>query len=188
MDMDTSKKMRLIAHRGNVDGVNHKWENTVLYAEEAIVSGFDVELDIWQENGNFYLGHDSSEHYVSWGWLVENRERLWLHCKNIQALSFFAEYYPQFQFFYHRDDNFTLTSTKHIWTFPGHTIKKKSICVLPESGAFFCDHRDWVTPLKKLECFGICSDYVEKIRNALYPISPTDVICGNEPFPSVGEI
>ena len=38
--------MKLIAHRGNIDGPNPSKENHPEYIESAIVDGYDVEIDL----------------------------------------------------------------------------------------------------------------------------------------------
>ena len=50
--------MILISHRGNTNGVNHEKENSISYIEDALNLGFDVEVDVWYHEDNFYLRHD----------------------------------------------------------------------------------------------------------------------------------
>ena len=42
--------MKLIAHRGNVNGPNPDKENHTDYINEAIILGYDVEIDVWFVN------------------------------------------------------------------------------------------------------------------------------------------
>ena len=46
--------MILIAHRGNVNGLNPERENTVAYIEEALGQGYHCEIDIIDYNGLIY--------------------------------------------------------------------------------------------------------------------------------------
>ena len=46
--------MILISHRGNTNGVNHEKENSISYIEDALNLGFDVEVDVWYKDGDFY--------------------------------------------------------------------------------------------------------------------------------------
>ena len=39
--------MKLIAHRGNINGPNPEKENHPDYINTAIKSGYDVEVDVW---------------------------------------------------------------------------------------------------------------------------------------------
>jgi len=56
--------MILISHRGNINGVEGK-ENHPDYIDRAIEKGYDVEIDVRQDNRpGFYLGHDKMEHHV----------------------------------------------------------------------------------------------------------------------------
>ena len=41
--------MKLIAHRGNIDGPNPERENSPEYIEEALKAGYDVEVDVWYD-------------------------------------------------------------------------------------------------------------------------------------------
>ena len=151
--------MKLIAHRGNIDGPNSIEENTPEYIDIAIQLGYDVEIDLRLKNHKFYLGHDESQYQVSMSWLVERKNNLWIHCKNLDCLNTFSNTSINFNYFWHQEDDFTLTSLKYIWTYPGKSYTFKSIIVMPE----------WNTELKnflnllKFPCYGICSDYIEKL-------------------------
>lgn len=46
--------MLFISHRGNLDGLNPKRENTKDYIQEAIDKGFQVEVDIRSKNGSLF--------------------------------------------------------------------------------------------------------------------------------------
>ena len=50
--------MKLIAHRGNLNGRNLQLENSPANIMEAIWKGYDVEIDVWHVKNEFYLGHD----------------------------------------------------------------------------------------------------------------------------------
>ena len=76
--------MRFISHRGNINGKKLDKENNPDYIKRALNLGYDVEIDVWYEDGNFKLGHDNPEHMVSKSFLY--KEGLWLHCKTIITL------------------------------------------------------------------------------------------------------
>ena len=153
--------MKLIAHRGNIDGPNPSEENKPEYIEAAIAQGYDVEIDIRYAAlaQRFYLGHDSSTYGVTQYWLAQYMDNLWIHCKNIEALDFFVTKTGGYNYFWHQEDDFTLTSKKYIWNYPGKTYTSNSVIVMPE----------WNTPmesfsdLKAYNCHGICSDYVGRL-------------------------
>jgi len=52
--------MRLISHRGNINGKNLERENSFPYIQEALQLGYEVEIDIWVINNEVYLGHDTT--------------------------------------------------------------------------------------------------------------------------------
>lgn len=143
--------MIYISHRGNLDGKNLSLENDPSYILEAINCGFDVELDLFKIHDDLYLGHDHPQYRVTLDFLEKYKEKLWIHCKNHDAIIFlnslnFLHY--DFNYFWHENDQCTLTSKGFIWAFPGCEIEK-SICVLPEQTAEKIDNK-----------IGICSDFI----------------------------
>ena len=142
--------MIFISHRGNINGINKKFENNPKYIQSAINKGFNVEIDVWYKDA-FYLGHDSPQFIVTKRFL-ENK-KLWCHAKNLEALEKLQKINTKY--FWHQEDDYTLTSNGFIWTYPGKKLSNKSICVLPE------------LKKNKLPKFisGICSDFIEKYKN-----------------------
>ena len=145
--------MILISHRGNLDGRVVEKENHPNYIDEAINAGFDVEIDIWHNDGVLYLGHDSIQYQIDSIWLKNRIEYLWIHCKNIDAIEWFNEYGSDFNYFWHQEDTVTLTSKNYIWAYPGKQPIERSIAVMPEL------YDDKITA-----CMGICSDYIIKYK------------------------
>jgi hypothetical protein len=141
--------MILIAHRGNIEGKVEEYENNPTYIEKAINEGFDVEIDIWFVNGLWYLGHDNPQYVIGLDWLMSRTNKLWIHCKNLNSLSEIKKY--DLHYFWHENDEYTLTSKKYIWAFPSKENKPGTISVLPEM---------FNTPIHK--CEGVCSDFVKK--------------------------
>lgn len=149
--------MIYIAHRGNVSGQNLEFENSVLYIEQALNMGFDVEVDLHYVNGVLYLGHDDPQYPVDLSWLLANTSRLWIHCKNSGAMEFCQR--TDLHYFWHQNDDYTLTSNGIIWAYPGkEPPSKKTITVLPELVWKISDYRRHVT-------MGVCSDFVADMRN-----------------------
>lgn len=143
------QQMILIAHRGNIDGKNHAYENKPVYIDKALAKGYDAEVDIWYEGDVCYLGHDRPQYKISLSWLEERKDRLWIHCKNIQAMEQMSMA-ENLHYFWHQEDTLTLTSKKFIWVYPGKQPIKYSIAVMPEL------YNDELTT-----CLGICSDRIE---------------------------
>jgi len=121
--------------------------------------GFECEVDIRLINGDFYLGHDSPEFKVDFDWISKRSTKLWLHCKDFDSLNFFVEISDSdFNFFWHNKDQYTLTNKGYIWAYPGVSVSKNCIAVLPET---------WLSSqvnITELDCFGICSDFIENYR------------------------
>lgn len=152
--------MILISHRGNTIGPIESWENEPTYIELAISKGFEVEVDVWYVDGMLYLGHDKPQYGVDLRWLKEIGYKLWLHCKNVEALWYFSVIdEPHFHYFWHETDTVALTSKHYLWVYPGKQPIKESIAVMPEINGD--DLRS---------CKGICSDYIENYKNDIINI------------------
>ena len=122
------------------------------YFNDAIKKGYDVEIDVWFEKENFYLGHDKPTYLVDDKYLLN--KKLWCHSKNLDSLINLKKIGAHY--FWHENDEYTLTSKGYIWTYPGKNLSNESICVLPE----------WHKEIKLDYKFkGICSDYIERYKN-----------------------
>jgi|TARA_B110000240_G_scaffold45541_1_gene51320 hypothetical protein len=149
--------MILISHRGNINGRSFKDENQPTYIDTAISAGYDVEIDIWYEveSGKLYLGHDTADYQIDIDWLDERREKLWIHCKNMDALSYFNKIHLQigseYNYFSHDKDIGVLTSYGYIWSTNSYD---NGILVLPEVFK--------KTPIDTT--IGICSDIIQNYK------------------------
>ena len=56
--------MKIISHRGNLNGPNKNLENRLDTIEKAIQLGFDVEVDILLIENQLYLGHNKPQYKV----------------------------------------------------------------------------------------------------------------------------
>lgn len=140
--------MILISHRGNIKGKQPKLENNPTYIDLAIKKGYNVEVDVWYDNG-FYLGHDFPQYEISFNYLIN--DKLWCHAKNIEAIIEMKKY--PIHYFWHQEDDITLTSKEYIWAYPGKQPIKNSIAVMPEL------YNDDIS-----KCIGICSDNIKKYK------------------------
>lgn len=142
--------MKLISHRGNLTGPNPERENSLQYIEEAIDAGFDCEVDLWEINGELFLGHDSPKELISMDILYFFRFNLWIHCKNAKALQMLSERkYSRFNYFFHDKDQFTITSLGYIWANYDVPFLEGSIRMLKK-----------YEPIQK-GFLGVCSDYIK---------------------------
>ena len=147
--------MILIAHRGNINGPDSLNENKPETIIKCINKGYHVEIDVRLINNELFLGHDNPDYKVKLDFLLKYKEYLWIHCKNLEALTCLTPL--GLNTFSHDKDDYVLTSKGIIWAYPGKEVNKKCICVMPE----------WEGDVKEFnkECFGVCSDYIELIKD-----------------------
>jgi len=150
-------KQILISHRGNVNGKFESSENEPTYIDRAIELGFQVEVDVWYQKDQLYLGHNEPLYGVNRDWFVERIDELWIHCKSVSTLSYFNEqpvgmkhgFAKQFNYFYHTDEDVVLTSRGYIWVHPCTRPIETGIIVKP---SLYQDDTS--------KCRGICSDFI----------------------------
>lgn len=143
--------MKIISHRGNLNGPTSKLENTREHLWEAIKAGFDIEVDVWYLDG-WYFGHDENHLLpVSVHALHGLDPWAWYHAKNVEAL-YYLRKIGATRFFFHQTDDVTITSDGHFWTFAGKPITNRSIACLPENAP------NWDVS----QAFGVCTDYPSK--------------------------
>lgn len=149
---------RLISHRGNTNGKNPDKENKPDYIYKALQLGYDVEVDVRFIDGKFKLGHDEPKYDFPFELIENYSNKLWLHCKNIEAVVAFRDFplNTGVNYFWHQTDHITLTSKGYIWAYPGKQPIERSIAVLPEI------HNDDVSLT-----YGICSDYIDNYKEHL---------------------
>ena len=142
--------MYYISHRGNLKGSKPEYENHPNYIKKALSMGYDVEIDVWYLD-KFFLGHDTPQYEIESNFLQNSK--LWCHAKNIEAIMMMGKL-NKVHYFFHQNDDVTLTSKNYIWAFPGKQPIKNSIAVMPEI------YNDNVS-----KCIGICSDYIVNYKN-----------------------
>jgi hypothetical protein len=146
--------MKLISHRGNLEGPNPERENHPDYIMEAIQAGYDVEIDVWFKDGKFYLGHDEPQYLFPYDLLNGYYNKLWIHCKDMESLSNLNELDSngsKLNYFSHENDLGVLTSRGYIWS---ANLYKRGILVMPE--VFDKEPNE--------NTLGVCSDYIIKYK------------------------
>jgi hypothetical protein len=138
-----NKRVKIISHRGNLSGPASDRENSPSYIIEAL-QHFDVEVDVWRVNNSWMLGHDSPRYEVEEDFFTPN---MWLHLKNYEAVENIAFVKKKLQWFWHRDDEMTLTNKQNIWCYPGVYIKDS--CVVECGKPFHIEQK----------ISGVCTDY-----------------------------
>jgi hypothetical protein len=135
-------------------GPSKEFENKPAQIETALAMGFDCEIDLRVIDGELWLGHDEPQYKIDQEFLEQSG--LWIHAKNLEALHYLTS--TELNYFWHQEDDYTLTSRGFIWAFPGKPLTERTVMLMPE----------WIDPsfstLKDYKCFGICSDYVHEIR------------------------
>lgn len=145
--------MILISHRGNINGRFESYENEPNYIDLTLKKGYEVEIDVWYKDGHLWLGHDKPQYGITLEWINKRKSKLWIHCKNIEAIEYFNSLCDACNYFWHQEDTLTLTSKGYIWVYPGKQPVKNSIAVMPE---LFNDETS--------HCLGICSDYIQNYK------------------------
>lgn len=146
--------MILISHRGNINGKMESWENEPTYIDLSISKGFDVEIDVWYKDNNLWLGHDRPDYGITFDWIIERRYKLWIHCKNIDSLIYLKDSDQDLNYFWHQNDDVTITSKGFFWTYPGCKLTKNSIACMPELIQF-----------SNIEiASGVCSDFISQYK------------------------
>lgn len=144
--------MILISHRGNINGKQPDKENHPDYIWEALRKGYNVEIDVWFVNDKLKLGHDNPQYDFPFELFENHYNKLWIHCKNLEAiveLNKFDKTGTRLNYFWHQEDDVTLTSKGYIWAYPGKQPIANSIAVMPEL------NKDDIS-----KCVGVCSDYI----------------------------
>lgn len=143
--------MLKIAHRGNLYGPS-EYENSPWYILDALSMGFQAEVDLWLIDDQLFLGHDEIKYPIDSSFMLNILviDNTWFHCKNLNALNYLIDSEIDYKFFWHQEDNHSLTSNGIVWTYPGKATSKNSIIV----------HLEENLPDRYLQIYGVCGDYV----------------------------
>jgi hypothetical protein len=139
--------MLIISHRGNTSGPNEILENNPNHIKGLLQSNIEVEIDVWFIDNVLFLGHDKPQYVVNENFLKS--KGLWCHAKNLDALDYMLKNNIK-NYFWHQEDNFTLTSSGYIWTFHNKPVTNKSIIV-----DFKQNWKD-----ENYNSYGVCVDYL----------------------------
>ncbi len=149
--------MKLISHRGNINGKILYRENTTSYINEALVMGYDVEIDVWKTDDGLFLGHDSPQHMVDEEFL--KYPNLLCHAKNKEAFAYMLTI-KEIHCFWHEEDTYTLTSWGMPVVYPDCIPIPNSIVMDKVAGVNKCllnyDNSQYN--------ISVCSDYIAHYR------------------------
>ncbi len=142
-----------ICHRGNLNGPVKEMENNFGVLIQRSLRGMDVEIDVWYQEGQLWLGHDKPEYKITLDWLANCKRRL-IHCKDGKTLEYLTlesgKRGLDLHLFYHTYEHYAITTKKHILCCPGQPLLQGSLCMMPEMASYTED--------EKRKCFSICSD------------------------------
>lgn len=145
----------LIAHRGNVSGKS-ELENQPDYLLEAIHQGYNVETDIWFNNG-WWLGHDYPTYQIDERFIVLVKDNTWFHAKNKGALDHLAKL--DANAFMHDRDPYAITTHGYKWSHNGLSNPEGIVC-MPD----LQNERHLV-----LNCKGVCHYDLVAVKEILTP-------------------
>ena len=139
--------MILISHRGNLNGAD--CENNPDGVLKALKE-YEVEVDLWNINNKLFLGHDSPKYPIEKEFLFN--EKLWIHCKNLEAVEFLLNNDIKTNYFFHDKDLMTLTNKGIPWCNYGVYIS---------GGITVEKHPKEI----KIDILGVCTDYPHQWKN-----------------------
>jgi hypothetical protein len=143
--------MFLISHRGNIDKVTDL-ENQPGYIDTAIALGYDVEIDVWELDGELWLGHDEAQYKIDLAFLLTRKDKLWCHAKNLYALKRMID--SGVHCFWQQGDDYAMTSKGYIFTHSKITKSTDLSILVSLSG-----------DLDLPRCAGICSDSISRYKD-----------------------
>jgi hypothetical protein len=147
----------VISHRGNLAGPS-KWENEPGYVRDALAAGFGVEIDLWQVDDEWFLGHDRPDYRINPEELDQSNVFIHLKTPHLPPLH-------RADAFAIERDPYVLTLRGLLWTNYGCEVGPRSVACAPDLvgaaqglGEFLATCRD---------AMGICTDYAEQARQLL---------------------
>lgn len=148
--------MKLIAHRGLFMGPDKNLENHPDQIDLALSRGYECEIDLWIIDNQLYLGHDGPQYAIKDDYL--KNKPFWIHAKHLASLDWLLT--TDYNYFWHQEDDYTLTSHRFIWAYPGQPTTARSVQVMPETAD---------PELKNIDfnCFAVCTDWVERVQAQL---------------------
>ena len=108
--------MIYISHRGLINGPDLNIENNPDQIEYLLSKHINVEIDIHFYKGNFYLGHDEPKYEIKKKFL--SSKLLWCHAITYESLNELQK--TNSNYFWHQEDDYTITSKGFIWIYLGN--------------------------------------------------------------------
>lgn len=147
--------MQILAHRGNTKGPS-RFENHPDQIRECLAAGFGVEIDLWQEGSNCYLGHDAPQYPIE----LDEFDRLDVffhlksaHLPNLLRADAFAIVC----------DPFVVTLRGRLWANYGQNPSPNSVMCSPDlvgANEALSDFRQRI-----IGAHGVCTDFPLEFRS-----------------------
>lgn len=150
--------MKIISHRGNYNGIYPERENKPSYIDTTLSMGYDVEVDIRFIDNKFYLGHDTPDTIITKEWIVNRKENIWFHCKDLYSAQEFKRMNFGIKYFCHSSDDFVLTSTNHIWVH-NLDLNLDETCIIP-----LIDKESIENYNSNNLIYAICTDFIDILK------------------------
>lgn len=149
--------MKIISHRGNINGIIENKENRPSYIDAALQLGYDVEIDVRFIDGEFWLGHDIPQYKVDLNWMSLRKKNLWLHCKDGNSAVELCKLNDGFNFFCHSSDPYVLISNNLLWV---HDLNGEigGNCIIP-----LISEKD-INEYNNNIPYAICTDFVKLVE------------------------
>ena len=157
-------KCQIISHRANIFGPDLSTENRPDIIDSTINKGFNVEIDVRFQDNNFYLGHDDLEYKVNLLWLIERRESLLFHCKDLESMHQLSNCAYKLKYFGHKKDAFTLINGGLLWV-DDLSLRLNNKCIIPLITKKDIDK--WVKNNNINDIAGICTDFPVYLKTLL---------------------
>ena len=149
--------MKIISHRGNINGIVPNKENRPSYIDAAIGLGYEVEVDLRFIDGEFWLGHDEPQYKINESWINLRKDKIWYHCKDIESSLELIKINDGYKYFCHTQDDYVITSVGKLWV---HNLEGKinDECIIPLLSMLDINNYINNTP------FAVCTDYVYEVK------------------------
>jgi len=141
--------MIIISHRGNLKGKDLSKENNPAHLQHVMGDHkIMCEVDLWLVDNELLLGHDFPEYKIDESFLESFANFLVIHAKDLNAANWLYDSQRKYNWFYHKNDEMTLTSHGWIWSYPGIYMDNGVVVELgPPNTAITLHTR------------GVCTDY-----------------------------
>lgn len=149
--------MKIISHRGNINGILSDKENRPSYVDCALQLGYDVEVDLRIIDNEFWLGHDEPQYKIEPSWINLRKNKLWFHCKDINSALILVKFDQEIQYFCHSLEPYVCTNNGYLWIHD-LTCKINDKCILP-----LLSQEDIKKYMNYNNAYAICTDYANSL-------------------------